>query len=50
MKKTIETEDLLCSATLESPEKRIFHGVDVKRFQYEEYIENTSNKKIDIKD
>ena len=51
MKKTIDiTEDISCSANLESPAKRIFHGVDVKRFQYEEYIETTSNKKIDIKD
>jgi predicted Ser/Thr protein kinase/GR25 family glycosyltransferase involved in LPS biosynthesis len=30
--------------------KRIFHGVDVKRFQYEEYATNFSDKKIDIKE
>ena len=30
--------------------KRIFHGVDVKRFQYEEYATNLSDKKINIKE
>ena len=30
--------------------KRIFHGVDVKRFQYEEYATSLSHKQIDIKE
>lgn len=31
-----------------TPDKRIFHGVDVKRFQYEEYATNLSEKKINL--
>ena len=30
--------------------KRIFSGVDVKRFQYEEYATNLSDKQINLKD
>lgn len=31
-------------------DKRIFHGVDVKRFQYEEYATNLSYKQINLQD
>lgn len=46
----ILTDDVVFSASLATMDRgRIFHGVDVKRFQYEEYAKNLSHKKIDIK-
>ena len=34
----------------ETKDKRIFHGVDVKRFQYEEYATNLSDKQINLQE